>query len=104
MENKFNYKELNKEFQALLEKHENDSYFVLSSDEEHWSEIFKDYPEEDKELFMQDHATFCNAWQELCANHEGLQDVADWSFGASAFKAYDNPWDLFVEEKELIYD
>lgn len=99
---KFNYKELNKEFQTLLKKHGNDTEFVSSADKKIWEEYFEDYSEEDKEILIPETAVFCNSYLELCHNHDGLQEVSDWSFGADEY-GYSNPWDVFVEDIDVIY-
>ena len=86
----FDYKEINKEFQELLKKHDNDNVLTNPKDAE--------YPS-----FGKENIVFCNAWRELCERHEKLEDVADWYFGACLFKGFDcdNPWDVFVYSKDL---
>ena len=87
---------LNKEFQGLLSKHENDKEFANEQDRKNWSWLCGDDP-----VIMEGNACICNAWRELLQNHKGLEAVADWSFGAP--KQWGNTWDVFVGFKNEIY-
>ena len=94
---KFNFDELNKEFQLLLKQHENDIKFMNPEDEKFWKEYCGPLYED-----VLSCCVYANAFQELCGNHTGLKDEADWYFGAcECMPKYDNPWDVFVCSKYI---
>ena len=93
---------LNDEFVALLDKHENDKAEVNGRSHDEYEKWKKG---EDPDSYDEDytfgeccqfHAMIHNAWDELCANHEGLAESGlNWWFGASE-NGYQNEYDLYV--------